>query len=708
MNDRRRVRLGRPFRDGFDGGGRRGLARGTHLVHEQLGAAQRVFHHLRFDGPIALRVGRGPRAPKGLGNALGDGARPHRKALAAGIAEPHVDFRGHRPRGQWPDAERRLERLVAGGQGFVADPQRRRRNVRVDDDAQLAGIDDEQFRVLVLAQDAAGDGDAQRRWLLVHVRDELAAELAPFDGRRRAGHVRRADFDGEGDDPQVHAGLAGELRPPDAQRGAQMDGQGRTDRAQAEGVGRADPHADIRLVVERLPRHEEVGVGLEPRREIARLVDGAQPAAAHDAGGGQREIALALDGDALRRHLPVEADARHLRIMRGHLEPGMVAAERDDEVTRMILERGVGRREPDEEREPSGQLAAGVEQVRIRGQNGLDGKNAVVRGEAYLEGQFHEHERFRQAARAVDLRRLLHAGDAEQRQFEPGAELDGDQREGVHQLERGELDAGGKPVLPLHGRKMVSAQLVQHARRTAGSGAEDHADQGEIPDIFDIRNGQATIVAETGGHALDDEGGRAADDAHVGAEDEERRIALLGGRVGADGGDGEHLGTDPRHARISPIGGLQEGAADPHRAGLEIDLQPVEPDLEVLGLQCGQLAGLDADPEAGETDLQPHQLDAGVEQKAELAFVPFPADAPDLQRAEGFLNLEPFARPRVFRAMTPPAPAAGGGRCRRRSLPRRTGRRTRCRRRTPVFPACRRRTAEIPRYRRWRSRCRCG
>lgn len=148
----------------------------------------------------------------------------------------------------------------------------------------------------------------------------------------------------------------------------------------------------------------------------------------------------------------------------------MIAAEGQDEITRVVLECRIGGCEPDAECEPAGQLAALMEEVRIRGQHGPRGEQAVIRGEADAQCQFDVDEGLRRFGQALDFRRLLHRSDAEQGQLEAGAELHGEQRKCVDQLEGGELDAGGQPVLALHDGKMVAAELLQHALRSAGSG----------------------------------------------------------------------------------------------------------------------------------------------------------------------------------------------------------------------------------------------
>ena len=70
-----------------------------------------------------------------------------------------------------------------------------------------------------------------------------------------------------------------------------------------------------RPVLQRRPADQEIGVSIEPGREVAGAENRAEPGPGHDERRRQGEISLALDRHATLGQLPIEADAGHFRIL---------------------------------------------------------------------------------------------------------------------------------------------------------------------------------------------------------------------------------------------------------------------------------------------------------------------------------------------------------------------------------------------------------
>src|SRR5450759_2127249 len=225
---------------------------------------------------------------------------------------------------------------------------------RICDQRELPGIEHAQvcgIRTL-LAYETRFDGDTDDSAI---GRQEGLLEGGPVNGR---GYVRRVGTkrDVEGDDAEIDMCRPRELRPPDMQVRADINRDG-VRAEEGEGVGRAQVYRQRDVIVEGLPAEQEIEGGIEPGAEVARMTGRLHMHARHPRRRSEGTVCLALNADRIV-DLPLKAQARHRRVVRGHNEGWMIAAERLHKIARVLT------RKPGIEGKAPREMAATGQQIR--------------------------------------------------------------------------------------------------------------------------------------------------------------------------------------------------------------------------------------------------------------------------------------------------------------------------------------------------------
>ncbi len=134
----------------------------------------------------------------------------------------------------------------------------------------------------------------------------------------------------------------------------------------------------------------------------------------------------------------------------------MVSAEREHELALF------GPAEPGGERESAGEPDRREQQPRVVRELRLDEDDTLLRRDPGEQSELDRDERHLRPGQR-------HPGQAEQRELEPVADLDGDDRDAVDERERREGQPGGEPERPALGGE-ERPQLLQLGHRVAGAG----------------------------------------------------------------------------------------------------------------------------------------------------------------------------------------------------------------------------------------------
>jgi len=382
--------------------------------------------------------------------------------------------------------------------------------------------------------------------------------------------------------------------------------------------------ADLDVVLEGIPRDQEVGVGFEPGADGARVEHRLQPAARHDAARRQREVGLALDDDQAR-HLPVEAETGHRREAAGGLEGGVIAAQCEQEL---------GLSEPHEERETAGQLAVRVEEPGVVCELGLDREQAFRTAEARLERELDADQ-----GQVGDRER--HPAHAQQPHLDPAVEFDVDDRGGRDEREGAEPETGSQPEAP-PARGHGAAHLDERRHRVVGQAVVvDRGDQQEVLDVADVvRDVKLPIHTDPATQAQDEQERRAPERDVHGHEDEERGV-IGRPRIGTDHRDPADAGqVGGQHPVVFERGAivLQESAGDADPRRLQCRGEPAQ--VETPGVRVEEGLEGDVDAQVDDVDLEGGHLEPTDQQHGHVGagVVHLEIDLFDVEWTEGLVD----------------------------------------------------------------------
>ena len=412
-------------------------------------------------------------------------------------------------------------------------------------------------------------------------------------------------------------------------------------------VGNADIDPYAGGEIKGLPVDQEVGIGGEPGPEIAGLVHGFQRSAGHDARRCEREVSATLNRH-VARNLPVETEARDIRVVFGRAELRMVSAHGEDEVARIYVVA-----EPAIEGEAARQMAVRVEDVGVARQERLGFEQALVRQHDDVEVEFH-------VAVRRPFRRKGAEGLAEHEDLEFVPDFDDRHHVGMDQLEGSELDAGRKPVFA-KGRFDIGVELLEdlselgRCGQTAAAQAELRwvVQPGEKRKVADLRHGgnfDDAVVAKSCGKTGDEESGRPADLLVEERETEHRIVGLplaFQRRESAECRDREVGGFDDQRA-VEFFGAVdvvdQQAALDGERGGLKGDSEALQTDFDIVDA---------VQPEDRHRGRKPDQLDAEsggrearIQQNLDVVADQVETDFFDEDRADRLLDVDPEYRRR--------------------------------------------------------------
>ena len=265
--------------------------------------------------------------------------------------------------------------------------------------------------------------------------------------------------------------------------------------------------------MERVEENDAVGTEdhLRPGRpETRRHLDAH---AGHDGLGGQREIRLALDGDE-RPDAPLQAEARHIGVTVAP-EARVVAAHGQHELA------AVRAAEPDHECEAAGQPHVAVQQPRVVGELGLHPQHAFLGREACDQAELDRQEGHLRSRQGQPRQ-------AEQRDFEPVADLHRDHGHPIDQREARERHPGREPErTPRHREDVAEADQLGHRVVGRPRGGVERLDEREVAEVREVhRQQQLAVDAQAATDAGEEKRRRPADRPVDRAEGEEGRELL--------------------------------------------------------------------------------------------------------------------------------------------------------------------------------------
>ncbi len=390
--------------------------------------------------------------------------------------------------------------------------------------------------------------------------------------------------------------------------------------------------ADQHIVVERLKIDDGVERQLDESAQAVLLDAYLQGTAHHHALRGDGEVHAALDVG--RAEVKGDAQARDVaRVVVGHVEIGMVAADADDKIPFVFAG------QPGRHRKAAGDLHLRNEQVGAFGELAADEQIAAFGHEARGPYQLDESRWKEDAA------------DADQVDFERAAELNRRHDQGVYQAERLEFDAHHDEV-EIGRRREVLVHRLGHLLDVNGRRRRHrHGDQRIGEDVLGQRRDEVAVNAKAQHHPLEEQRRMQWNRVAQRYEEEERRVPLVHG-VGAHAGQVERREGDlddaaelvVRNQRAVGAGLLavhpQDGAHDGERALVDLNPEAVE--------RKGDLGEFGRIVEHALRDghLHPHQLElegcqrqAAGDLEADAAVLEDQSDLLDAHRANHLVNL---------------------------------------------------------------------